>query len=146
TLRVRLGAENSGSSGLAMVPRSYNISVVALTRIDAADDSKTVTQLSVVAHTTIFDEKGKALESGISRNREQLAIKVGDTVSPFSYASIGGVCYDPGVDPERAIGGKPVSPKAVDLTRTPAVYREQLKKEPYTSVARNLLRALDVGD
>lgn len=60
TVRIRLGAENSGSSGLAMVPRSYNVSLVVLTRWNPTPNSKDrVTSLSVVTHTSIVDAVGK---------------------------------------------------------------------------------------
>jgi len=125
TLRVRLGAENSGSSGLAMVPRSYNVSIVVMTRWDQVSAISRVTRLSVVTHTTIVNDQGKVLGSGAARRRSELAFNVARTVKDFAYPTIGDRC------------GSSIS-LSTDL--------EKSRSEPYTTTALNLLRALDRGD
>ncbi len=131
-VRVRLGAENSGSAGLAMVPRSYNVSLVVLTRWnqDPAQRDDRLNSLSVVTNTTIVDLAGKPLSDGPSRTRGGLASKVSDEVKKFCKGSpslvawpIAGRCgaSGPGSDPDPA-------------------------QEPYQTTALNLLRAVDRGD
>lgn len=143
TFRVRIGAENSGSSGLALVPRSYNVSVVAMTRWTQASKTDRVTALSVVTNTTIRNDKGQKLDVGPARSRPKLAQEVATNVNDFLAGSgfpvtpgvvRGGIAGDCGAAvPRKSDGSGP------DLTQIS-------KDSPSTSTALNLLRALDRGD
>ncbi|HEX8028672.1 MAG TPA: hypothetical protein VF491_09430, partial [Vicinamibacterales bacterium] len=91
TLRIRLGAENSGSAGTAMVPRSYNISVVVLTRNGTPPDQ--VSNLSVVTEMSLFStDKGEELGGGPSRRREVLAGRVAKLVQLYGFGTISDSC------------------------------------------------------
>lgn len=93
TLRVRLGAHNSGSSGNAMVPRTHNVSVVVLTRWDGAkvEDDKAVRlkTLSLISETTFTSAKtGKDLQSGRIRSPASLAGEVAWTAGRYGQDKI----------------------------------------------------------
>ncbi len=98
TVRVRIGAENSGSSGLALVPRSYNVSLVVLTRwpqkVDLASMSR-VTQLAAVSHTEVYTPQGEQLQS--VRKRDALAQRVKTLLANFGYCTAKRPCNLDGV-------------------------------------------------
>src|SRR5260221_2314095 len=86
TLRIRLGAENSGSAGLALVPRAYNISLVVMTKLGGTSNGTLadINSLQVVTHASFLStETGKAL--GHARTREILALEVNKKVCDYEY-------------------------------------------------------------
>jgi hypothetical protein len=108
TLRIRLGAENSGSSGTAMVPRSYNVSVVVLARANGAGD--TVSRLSVVTEMSLLStETGEALGGGPSRRREELAGRVAHLVEIYGFGAISDRCRGQYVGTQPAPAMQPAS-------------------------------------
>ncbi len=131
TLRIRLGAENSGSSGQAMVPRSYNVSVVVMTRWGKTD-AEQIDRLSVTTNTTFLSPKGETLATGPSRCRGVLAKKVAAKAHEYGYGEVGGDCI-PRVtarQPDHACSNG----------------EEEIKTEPEITTYLNLLRAVDRGD
>lgn len=93
TVRIRFGAENSGSAGLALVPQTYNISLVVLTRWDLSDTSSRVKSLHVVTHTWLVStENGEVLKSGPTRSRDALAKSVSDEVHNWNYSLVNDKC------------------------------------------------------
>jgi hypothetical protein len=94
-LRIRIGAQNSGEAGYAMVPRTYNISVVVLTRWpeDSTEKTQRVENLSVFADSEVVSVDGGApLKS--SRNRSELATDVAKAVQGLGF-TIRKACADP---------------------------------------------------
>jgi hypothetical protein len=104
TLRIRLGAENSGTTLLAMVPRTFNISMMILARWAREkctnDEPTRVHQLSVVTHTTLYPTDGGAAlpylhrsqtgpipppPAGFSAERWSLAMDVKNTLQTYGY-------------------------------------------------------------
>lgn len=88
TVRIRIGAENSGSHGLALVPRAYNVSFMVLVRdTQQAKSSSDTPELSIVAHTEFRPVDGGAtLLEG--RDRKKLAQTVDDTVRSFGFHAV----------------------------------------------------------
>lgn len=93
TVRIRLGAENSGSAGLALVPRTYNISLVVLTRWDKSVTNRRVLSLEAITHTTfVSTEDGRPLESRV--RRERLASRVSERLKLFGFRAPVAPCLD----------------------------------------------------
>ena len=85
TARIRLGAINSGSAGLALVPRTYNVSLVALTRWwKSNNEEKRIKSLRAITHTVLVStEDGSVLETG--RKRLNLANRVAKIACLYKY-------------------------------------------------------------
>jgi hypothetical protein len=75
TIRIRLGAENSGSAGFALVPRTYNVSLVVLTRSDP-DEKVHIGNLVAITHTTLHSiTDGRRVPSKFDGNRLATAVR-----------------------------------------------------------------------
>lgn len=84
TIRIRLGAENSGSAEHALVPRTYNVSLVVLTRSDA-NQKIHIGNLIAITHTTLHSTRdGKILPTEFQRG--SLATAVRDKICYFGQA------------------------------------------------------------
>lgn len=82
TVRIRLGAENAGTTALALVPRTYNVSLVVLTR-------KGVNTLSAITHSTfIKTDTNTTVPASNTRARKELAIKVAQVVWNYGYQPV----------------------------------------------------------
>lgn len=134
TVRIRLGAENSGSVGLALVPRVYNISLVVLTRWDDGGGPQ-INSLQAITHTDfVAATGGRKLPTTFSG--ENLAESVRSLVWSYSTDSL---TFSPaGCFPEAPAGKLPASDIRSD---PPPPLSEQLK----TAYLR-FLRAADKGD
>jgi hypothetical protein len=125
-LRIRLGAQNSGSAGVAMVPRTHNISVVVLTRWALQDPSRQVTGLSVTSRTEIVPaDGGPPLPT--TRERERLAEAAKQKVGQYQFAVLPGCAAARTADP-----GEPY----LDLLRA-------VDRQDYRHVAGRCLALLD---
>lgn len=85
TVRVRLGAPNSPSSRYALVPRTYNLSLVVF--IKRADDEKYKKGvISAVTETTLHPVNGgEPLRSSRLRSRPELARQVRDKLDQYGF-------------------------------------------------------------
>ncbi len=96
TVRVRLGAENTGSAGLALVPRTYNISLVVLSRWDSSGEDKDkarITSLQAITHATFLStEDASELPSRV--NPPYLADKVQKTVAQYLQRQVTSACNE----------------------------------------------------
>lgn len=129
SVRIRLGAQNSGSSGVAMVPRTHNVSLVVLTRWHEKDDKQRVTSLSAITDTSLVPADGGApLQSGRLRQRTVLAEQVRKVVEDYSFGPVVDACS--GVS-RGALGG---------------LAGEALKAEIEITKYLDLLRAVDRAD
>lgn len=130
TLRVRIGAQHAGSSKYAMVPRTYNVSLVVLTRNKNAEDR--VKTLSIVTRTDfVSSTTGKVLEPGSERRRDELAHDVYSVVVKS---------YGQKIAPTCGLGPAPTSQGRTNRKIT--VGEDTFEMEP----ALDLLRALGRGD
>jgi hypothetical protein len=88
TFRIRLGAANQGSTQLAIVPRTQNVSVVVFTRTDGTAGPQHIDKLAVITETRLVDvDTGKALvsrRSGID-GRRKLREDVLSTLAAYQY-------------------------------------------------------------
>ena len=92
TLRIRLGAANGGVRKFSMVSRTYNVSVVVLTR-DGSGVNQSIGSLSVVARSTLVDAvTGRELDGGGGRARARLIPKVNDLVTEYWGSGIVATC------------------------------------------------------
>lgn len=87
SLRIRLGAQNQGSSTLALIPRTHNISVVVFTR--AGDETSSyIDKLAVISEVTFVDTKtGTELKSNrnTSGGRTSLKQAVAEVLETYDY-------------------------------------------------------------
>ena len=134
TLRIRLGAANGGVRKFTMVPRTYNVSMVVLTRdIDAAH---MIESLSVVTRSTLRDATtGEPLERGAALNRGDLVTRVNSLVEEY-WSKFYGTCDGSVEAPDAPSKLTKIEDSAGDGTKTATV----------ANPALILLRALDSGD
>jgi hypothetical protein len=86
-VRVRLGAVNSGVSGMAMLPRSYNVSLVVLTRVGVtANQAKAISRLYALTNTSFVSAlDGKIHMLGPARSRHKLAQRVATALNAYGF-------------------------------------------------------------
>jgi len=131
TLRIRIGAQHAGSNKFAMVPRTYNVSLVVLTRYSAQKETDRVQSLSVITRTELVSSlTGKELVTGPSRSRQELAKDVTNIVMEVYKMTIADTC---GTGPSLAVR---------KLEETFEVSGKTFKMQP----ALDLLRATGRGD
>ncbi|MEK6591719.1 MAG: hypothetical protein AABZ67_01425, partial [Pseudomonadota bacterium] len=93
SVRIRLGAQNSGSSGLAMVPRTHNVSLVVLTRWNETNEEERVRSLSAITHSSLMpSDGGEPLTSGGTRSRQTLADQVEKAIASFGFGPVPDTC------------------------------------------------------
>jgi hypothetical protein len=104
TLRVRLGAESDGNGNLVMAPRTYNVSVMVLTRTgDPVKGLIGVSQLEAITHTS-FEPTEQSLGHGVVapapldsyRNEQKLAKRIMNLIHGYDYPALQHNC---GVEP-----------------------------------------------
>lgn len=146
TLRVRIGAQNAGTTRFAMVPRTYNVSVVVLTR--NTDNKDRVKSLSVVTRTEFVSAKtGVALPVGPERDGRQLAERVDRIVSRYGLAVSNecGAGANPKADGRpfpQALSLRSLKVKRADGTEALAIGADEV----FVEKNLQLLRAVDRGD
>ncbi len=89
-VRVRLGALNSGSSGMAMVPRTYNVSLVAFTRV-GIDPVKSITRLYALTNTSFVSALDGKMHV-VFRSRQKLAERVAKELGEYGFSFITDKC------------------------------------------------------
>lgn len=81
-MRIRLGAQAQGSSKLALVPRTHNVSLVVFTK---ASDQAYIERLSVITRASFKDvDTGLTLDEGAGR-RERLATEARGVVGAYDF-------------------------------------------------------------
>jgi hypothetical protein len=118
TMRVRLGAAFSALGRPILVPRTYNVSLLVLTKAiadvdpdntDTAGHNDPVTELSVITHTHFLpanysdlnlDPDAAYVEETIRRGKQELAQRVADTLQRYGYPAISHGCTYRQPEPE----------------------------------------------
>lgn len=137
TLRIRLGAQNSGTAGAAVVPRTHNVSMIVLSRWedDKSKSGANISALSAVTQMEMMDDSGKTKPSGYQRSPDRLAAQVARLVWQYGF--------DPPND--KCEGGssnlKTPPPLLVRLNEVP-----NYKRDPDAGRYLSLLRAVDRAD
>lgn len=87
TVRIRIGAQYQATNEIVMVPRSFNVSFVVVSRWDESkkDGGSNVNGLSAVSHTEIYDLANEKISK--KRNPSLLAQDVVNRVNTYGYGS-----------------------------------------------------------
>lgn len=129
TVRIRLGAENSGSVGLSLVPRVYNISLVVLTRWGDSPATQ-IRSLQAITHTEFVSAVGsQSLRSSFSG--PEFAQRIRRVVKQYRFKFKADEC--------NATPPAPAGPAADRCEATP------MSEDVQTAFFR-FLRAADRGD
>lgn len=145
TLQIRIGAFNSGSAGFAMVPRSFNVSLLVMTRWHTEDDKKkgNIKTLAVTTHTEfVSSEDGAKLPSGT--NVPALASTIKNNVFWYGF-SPDRTGFKPTPNTKKKCTPSPKSaPKNATETQKKKIAKDNAKKEQ--DFYLGLHRAVSRGD
>jgi hypothetical protein len=139
SVQIRIGAQNSSVAGQAMVPRSYHVSLVVLSRWESATNGVRVGDLAFTTHTR-FMSAASGVEVPSKFDRNAIVAELDRRASDFGFGPITSSTCNVGNFPKARAAddnGKPLNAGASSPKESP----ESAFQLPYMETLRAALRS-----